>query len=169
LCNSEATAASLTSSALLGNARLAASGRTKSLSAQIASSREANSTFCRVQPCLSREVKAKAPLCANSIVDSLLLSLPAPSVKVLSHEARAKALSAKDLNREAKDRAPLRANSEAIPASLKGRTLRSRAKLASKNIANTVALPCEATLSGEAILTSPIAKRKAFKAKPRAS
>jgi len=27
---------------------------------------EANSTLCRVQPRLSREVKAKAPLCANS-------------------------------------------------------------------------------------------------------
>ena len=32
-----------------------------------------------------------------------------------------------------------------------------------------VASPCKATLPGEAILTSPIAKRKAFKAKSKAS
>ena len=46
LCaNSEATAAPLTSSALLGSARLEATGKTKTLSAQIASSCEANSTL----------------------------------------------------------------------------------------------------------------------------
>ena len=32
-----------------------------------------------------------------------------------------------------------------------------------------VTSPCEATLPGEAILTSPIAKKKAFKAKSKAS
>jgi len=48
LCaNSEVTAASLTSSALLGS-RLATSGRTKELSAQLASPCEANSTFRRI-------------------------------------------------------------------------------------------------------------------------
>ena len=67
LCaNSEATAAPLKSSALFGSARFAASGRTEALSAQIASSCEANLTLRRVQPHLSRETKARAPLCANS-------------------------------------------------------------------------------------------------------
>ena len=106
LCaNSEVT--ELISSALLDSARLAASGKSKAQSAQIASSYEVNSTFYRVQPCLSREAKAKAPLCANSIADSASLSLPARSAKVLSREARNKALSAKDLNLEVKDEALL--------------------------------------------------------------
>jgi len=153
----------------LGSARLDASGKTKALCAQIASSCEANSTFCRVQPRLSHEAKVKAPLWANSVVDSVSLSLLASSAKVLSREARTKALSVKDLSREAKDEASLSANSEAILFSLKGRTLRSRAKLASKGRAKIVVSPCEATLSDEAILASSIAKRKAFKAKPRAS
>jgi len=49
LCaNNEATAAPLTSLALLRSARLATSSRTKSLNAQIVSSCEANSTLCRV-------------------------------------------------------------------------------------------------------------------------
>jgi len=73
--NSEAIAALLTSSALLGSARLAASGRTKALSAQIVSPYAANSTLCRVQPRSSREAKTKASLCANSIADSASHSL----------------------------------------------------------------------------------------------
>jgi len=71
--NSEATTAPLTSSALLGNARLPASGRTKALSAQIASSCEASSTLRGVQPRLSREAKAKTPLGASSLADSASL------------------------------------------------------------------------------------------------
>ena len=63
LCaNSEAMAAPLTSLALLDSARLAASDRTKALSAQTTSLCEAKSTLCRVQPRLSREVKTKTPL-----------------------------------------------------------------------------------------------------------
>ena len=103
LCaNNEAIAASLISSALLGTTRLAASCKTKALSAQIALAYEANSTLCRVHPRLSREAIAKTSLCANSVADSVLLSLPAPSSKVFSHEARTKALSAKNLSREVK-------------------------------------------------------------------
>ena len=59
--NSEDITALLTSSALLGSTRLAASEKTKALCAQIASSCESNLTFCRAQPCPSREAKAKAP------------------------------------------------------------------------------------------------------------
>ena len=103
LCvNNETIAAPLTSSALLGNARLAASGKAKALSAKITLSREANSTLCRVQPHLSREAKAKAPLCANSVADSSSLSLLASNAKVFSREARTKAQSAKDLSCEVK-------------------------------------------------------------------
>ena len=47
--------------------------------------------------------------------------------------------------------------------------MRSKAKLTSKGKAKTVASPYEATLSGETILASPITKKKAFKAKPKAS
>jgi len=88
----------------LGSARIAASDRSKALSAQIDSPCEANSTFCRVQPRLSREVKAKAHLCANRIVDSVSLPLTTLSAKkVLSREARTKALSAKDHSRKSKN------------------------------------------------------------------
>jgi len=108
--NSEATAAPLTPSAVLDSARLVASGKIKALSAQIASSCKANSTLCRVQPRLSRKVKAKAPMCANSVADSVSLPLTALSAKkVLSREARTKELSAKDLSRETKNEAPLSA------------------------------------------------------------
>ena len=97
----------------MGSAWLAASGRTKALNDQIASSREANSTLCRVQPRLSREAKAKSLLCAESIADSASLLLTALSAKtVLSRETRTKALSAKDLSRKVKNEAPLSANSE---------------------------------------------------------
>jgi len=51
LCvNSEANATPLTSSTLLGSARLVISDRTKALSAQLALPCEANSTLRRVQP-----------------------------------------------------------------------------------------------------------------------
>jgi len=134
LCaNSEAAATPLTSLVLWGNARLAASGRTKALNAQIASSYEANSTLCRVQPRLSREAKAKALLYAKSVADSASLPMIALSAKkVLSCEARTKALSAKDLSHELKNEAPLSANYGTISASLTERTLHNRAKLAFK-------------------------------------
>ena len=61
------------SRALLGSARLAARGRTKALSAQIASPCEANSTLWTVHPRLSHEAMVKSPLCANSIADSVSL------------------------------------------------------------------------------------------------
>ena len=102
--NSEATTVLLTSSALLDSARLAASGRTKALNAQIASSREANSTLYRVQTRLSREVKAKALLCAKSVADSASLPLIALSAKgVLSRETRTKALTVKNFSRKVKN------------------------------------------------------------------
>ena len=82
---------------------------------------------------------------------------------------KTKALSTKNLGREVKNKAPLSANSEAISVSLTGRTLCNRAKLAFKYRAKTVASPCETTLLGEAILASPIAQKKVFKAKPRVS
>jgi len=50
------------------------------------------------------------------------------------------------------------ASSEAIKVSLKERALPHRAKLAFKSRAKTVASPCEATSSGEAILASPKAR-----------
>ena len=79
LCaNSEATLAPLTSSAILGGARLATSSRTKALSAQLASLCEANSTFHRVQPRLSREAKTKTPLGANN--KAILASLEGKSL-----------------------------------------------------------------------------------------
>jgi len=103
-------------------------------------------------------------------LDSLSLPLTTLSAKnVFSREAKTKALSAKDLSPEIKNEAPLSANSEAISASLIGRTLRSRAKLTFKGRAKTIASSCKATLSGETILASPIAKKKVLKAKPRVS
>jgi len=72
------------------------------------------------------------------------------------------------VTREVRDKALVAANNEVILASFEGKALHSKAKLTSKGRAKTSSL-CEATLSGEAILPSPIAKRKAFKAKPRAS
>jgi len=76
---------------------------------------------------------------ANSVADSALLSLTVPSANNLCCEAREKAPSVKDLYREARDKAPLGANSEAILASLKGRDLRCRAKLAFKGKTKIVA------------------------------
>jgi len=130
----------LTSTALLGSAKLAA-----------------------------HETKTRAPLCANSVTDSASLSLTTPSAKVLSRRARTKTLNAKDLSREAKDKAPLGANNAFILNSLEEKALHIKAKLSLKGKAKIVASPCESTLSGEAILASPIAKKKAFKAKLKAS
>ena len=152
----------------MGSARLAANGRTKVISAQIASSCEASSTLHGVQPRLSLEAKNKIPLGDNSVADSLSLSLIARGAKNICREARDKAPSAKDLCRDVRDKAPLGANSEAILDSIEGRALCIRAKLASKGRVKTVASPCKTTLSGEAILASPIAKKKAFMAKPKA-
>jgi len=45
--------------------------------------------------------------------------------------------------------------------------MRSKAKLASKG--KIVASPCEAIISGKAILASPVTKKKAFKVKLKAS
>ena len=101
----------------MASARLVASGRTKALNAQIASSRETNSILCRVQPRLSREAKAKALLCAKSVAHSASLPLIALNAKnVLSREVRTKAQSAKDLSSEVKNEALLSANNEAISA-----------------------------------------------------
>ena len=52
---------------------------------------------------------------------------------------------------------------------LVGKALYKRVKFSSKGRTKAVASPCEATPSGEAILASPMAKRKAFKARPKAS
>jgi len=135
-------------------ARTVFCGSTKALSAQIASSYKANSTIYRVQFCLSSEAKAKAPLCANSIAESTSLTFIVPSTK--------------DLCREARNKASLSANNEPILASLEGKAMHNKGKLASKGRVKTVASLCEATLSDEAILASPITKKKAFKAKPKA-
>ena len=62
--------------------------------------------------------KAKAPLRVNSIADSVSLPLIAPSAKYLCHKA--------------KNKAPLGANSEVILTSLKGKSLRGKAKFTSK-------------------------------------
>jgi len=176
LCaSSEATIVSLTSSALLGSARTAACGSTKALSAQIASSREANSTLYRVQPRLSREVKAKA-LCANSEAAAASLSTTLlGSTKPAACEANTKATfcansvvdssplplttpSAKNLCSEARNKVTLGANSEAILTSLEGKAQHGKTKFASKGRTKAAASLCVATLSGENILASPTKK-----------
>ena len=58
---------------------------------------------------------------------------------------------------------------EVFLASIEGKALHSKVKLVSKGRVKIAASPCEPTLSGEAILVSPIARRKAFKTKPKAS
>jgi len=123
------------------------------------------SALHRAKPRLSREVRAKA-LCVNSEATAAPLTSSAllGSVRLAASD-KTKALSAKDLNREVKNEAPLSANSEATSTSLTGRTPRNKAKLAIKGSAKTG----EATLSGEAILDSAIAQKKVFKAKPRVS
>ena len=91
-------------------------------------------------------------MCYN-VADLTLLS--APRVKILCREARGKTR--------------LSANSEVLLTSLAGRTLHGRAKFTSKGRTRKVASPCEANPSGEATLALPIVKRKAFKARPKAS
>ena len=148
---------------LSGSARTAACGSTIALSAPIASSCEANSTLYRVQPHLSckakakalcadseaaasttllgstkpaaREANTKAYLHANSVVDSASLPLTAPSAKNFCREARIKA--------------PLSTNSEAILTSLKVKALHNKTKFASKDRTKAAVLFCDATLSGE--------------------
>ena len=68
-----------------------------------------------------------------------------------------------------KNEALLSANNEASSASLKRGALHSKAKLAFKGRDKTAASPCEAPLSGEAILALLIAQKKALKAKLRVS
>jgi len=90
---------------------------------------------------------------ARSIAD--LASLSAPSAKKLCFEARGKTL--------------LSANSEALLTSLVGKALHKRATLASKGRTKAVISPCDATSSDEATLAYSMAKRKAFKVRPKAS
>jgi len=120
-----------------------------SCEAKIVSNCKTISALHRAKPRLSRVARAKA-LCANNEATATPLTLSAllGSVRLAASD-KTKTLSAKYLTREVKNEAPLGDNSEAIPVSLTGRTLCNRAK--------TVASPCEATLSGEAILASPIA------------
>ena len=61
------------------------------------------------------------------------------------------------------------ANNEALLSLLVGKTMHNRANFASKGRTKGVALPCEATPSGEATLDSAMDKKKALKAKPNAS
>ena len=96
------------------------------------------------------EAKIRIPVRANNVAD--LVSLSLLSTKKLYYEARGKAL--------------LGANSEALLISLAGKALHNRAKFASKSRTKAVTSPCEATSLGEAILASSIAKRKAFKVRP---
>jgi len=93
----------------------------------------------------ARKVKAKAPLRANSVTDSASLLLTAPSDKTAACEAR--------------NKAPLGANSEAILTSLKGKALHDKPKFVSKGRTKAAVSLCDATLSGEAILASPITKK----------
>ena len=79
--------------------------------------------------------------------------------------------SAKNLcrDRENRDKAPPGVNNEVILASLEGKALHDKAKFASKGRTKAVVSPCEAILSGEATLASPITRNKALKAKPKTS
>ena len=60
------------------------------------------------------------------------------------------------------------ANNEALLTLLAGKALYKRAKFTFKGRTKAVALPFEAPPSGEAILVWPIAKRRAFRARPKA-
>ena len=66
------------------------------------------------------------------------------------------------LCREAGGKALLSANSKALLTSLAGKALHNRAKFTSKGRTKAVASSCEVTLSGEVLLALPIAKRKAL-------
>jgi len=107
----------------------------------------------RAKSRLSSEANTKAPLCANSVADSASLPLTAPSANNLYCKVR--------------DKAPRGANSEVTLTSLEGKAMCGKTKFEGKTKA--VASPCEATLSGEAILTSPITRKKTLKAKTKAS
>jgi len=69
---SEATTTMHTSSVLLVSTGTIACGSTKALSAQIASSCEANSTLYRAQPRLSREAKTKHYLLTTRLTPEYL-------------------------------------------------------------------------------------------------
>jgi len=77
------------------------------------------------------------------------------------------------MSREAEAKAPLGVRSEVTIASLKSKALLGNAKLVSsgrsKALSAQIASSCEARPYGKAILASPSAKKKAFKAKPKAS
>ena len=60
------------------------------------------------------------------------------------------------------------ANSEALLTLLIGKALHKRAKFTFKGRTKAVASPFEDPPSGEAILVSPIAKRRAFRVRPKA-
>ena len=92
----------------------------------------------------AHEANTRVPLRANSIVDSVSLPLTAPS--------------AKDLYREARNKAPLGANGEAILISLEGKALHDKPKFAAKGRTKAAASLCVATLSGENILALPTKK-----------
>ena len=139
------------------------SGREKSLDS---ASCEANLALRRARPRLSREDKAKAPLCAESKANTASLPLTTVGAKTIpGRKVRTRALhSANDLCNETNLEAPLGAR----VASLKARALLCSAKLASKSRTKVASSLREVDYSGEAILASPTAKRDAFKAKPRA-
>ena len=108
--------------------------------AKIVSNCKAILALHRAKPRLSREAKAKA-LCANSeTTAALLTSSSLLGSARLAVGDKTKALSAKDLSREVKNEAPLSANSEAIFASLTGRTPHNRAKHVFKGRAKTVVI-----------------------------
>jgi len=94
-------------------------------------------------------------LCANSLTDLASFLLIAPS--------------AKNFCREARNKAPLGANNEVNLTTLEEKALHDKAKFASKGRTEAATSLCDATLSGEAILASPITKKKSFKAKSKAS
>jgi len=100
-----------------------------------------------VQPA-SREPKTRAPVRANSVSNPT--SLSAPSANKICCEVRGKTL--------------LSANSEALLTSLTGKALHNRAKF----VSNGRTKVAEVTSLGEATLASPMAKKKALKAKPKA-
>ena len=86
------------------------------------------------------------------VLEAIIASLKPRTQRALSREIRTKAL--------------LSASSEAILASLEVRTLLPSSGRA-KALSAQVASPCEANSQGEAILTSPMAKKKASTAKSR--
>ena len=115
---------------------------------------EANLALRKAQPLLSHEAKAKAPLCADNEANIISLPLPVHSANVP--------------NREVNNETPLGANSEATPTLLSDRALPCSAMFASTGITKAIASLREANSLGEAILTSPTAKKLASKAKPEA-